>query len=124
MIVDAVGDMHGPSTTWAGPSRAVLLFKSLATVLLVCCAYDAGLYLLCALSNGMCSPAGGSTMQTNPMVTTTGAGSWMLWPAQGLLHNKFLKTCLFAYMAGSLLPLQMEVMYCCLCSGLRMGGFF
>lgn len=87
VVVDAAGDMdliQGP------PAQGLLstLFKSLVTMLAVCVSYDVGLYLLCAISNGMCLATG--------------------------TPSSFLAVCVFGYIAGSLLPLQMDIMYCCM----------
>lgn len=106
LVVVAAGDMQLECGHSPRPNLMLALLKSLATMLGLCICYDAGFYLLCALSNGMCSaPSSSSALSSS------------------LLQGNFLAVCAFAYAAGSLLPLQMEVIYCFLRSGLLAGGF-
>jgi hypothetical protein len=130
LVVVAAGDMQLDCASPQRPSLMLALLKSLATLLGVCICYDAGFYLLCALSNGMCSAPNISATSTSQATSTPaqaaagmGVVAWVLHQAHGLLHSKFLAVFAFAYAAGSLLPLQMEVMYGCLRSGLFAGGF-
>jgi hypothetical protein len=103
VVVDATtGDMQLLSEP-TGSTLLSRLISSLATMLGVCICYDAGLYLLCTFSSGMCSPA------SAPAATTT-------W-------RTFLATSVFSYAAGSLLPLQMDIMFCLLRACMYAGAF-
>lgn len=117
VVVDAAGDLHMVPTAGTAPvshsniiHRGWLAIKCLAGMLVVCVAYDIGLFLLCSLSNGMCSGPSGSGSSTATAETVQG--------------SRFLALCTFGYMAGALLPLQMDIMFRCMRAGLLFGGCF
>jgi hypothetical protein len=107
VVVDAAGDIE---IIQAAPAPVLLtkLWQSVATMLGTCVCYDVGLYLLCALSNGMCNA---------PKTASSDAGAMA-----GSAAARFLAVCVFGFAAGSLLPLQMDVMFCCLRSSMYAGA--
>lgn len=99
VVVDACGEVQLMQPHTACHTLSTVA-EALITMLGVAICYDAGLYLLCAFSHGMCIP--GDTAAPAP--------------------SSRLAVCLFAYAAGSLLPLQMDMMYCFLRSGMCAGA--
>lgn len=97
VVVDACG---GEDAQLARPCAAHGVLSTAATAFVVmlgvAACYDLGLFLLCAMSNGMCNGASSSTARPSSPLA--------VWA--------------FAYAAGALLPLQMDVMFCFLRSGL------
>jgi hypothetical protein len=107
VVVDAAGDIEIIQATPA-PALLTKLWQSVVTMLGTCVCYDVGLYLLCTLSSGMCKA---------PSTATSAAGA-----VAGSAAARFLAVCVFGYAAGSLLPLQMDVMFCCLRSSMYAGA--
>lgn len=108
VVVDAAGDMEVIHATPA-PVLLAKFWASVATMLGTCVCYDVGLYLLCALSNDMCKA---------PSTASSATGA-----VAGSAAARCLAVCVFGYAAGSLLPLQMDIMFCFLRSSMYAGGF-